>query len=747
MSQKTYLTILKAGVWLTFLSFFLTFKAFLFPFITSKQVYFNILIEVLFVVWLAFIIKYPGYAKRVVTEPSKITVGLVAFFLALLLSTIFSIDFNLSFWGDTERMLGWFHLVHFLVFYLIVITVMRSWKDWKIVFIISLVSAVIISIYGLTGIHYSTIGNTAYVSGLLIFNFYFAFLLFFKEKHKGLRWIYLISVPIMLLEFKKANTSGAIVGLGFSMIVLFLLLALLAKNKKVKIYTFSLFLIFVIATTFIFANKDSDFVKNNSVLKVANQISFQKNTFQTRLISWRAAGKEFKNNPILGIGHGNYAVIFDKHFDPKFYGFTRVETYFDRAHNNLIDIVATAGLVGLLSYLSIFVFTAYCLIKVFRDNKISLIEFSLIFSLFVAYFVQNLVVFDSLVTYISLMITLGYVYFLSEGKQEEVAKDENLNNKEIYTFVIVGAIALAIIYQYNVKPIKMFAGTIQGQLAQNKGITETVETYKKALSYNTVLDRDSKASLINLISPSLAALKSIDPREAEEIIEYVVKLAEENVAYNPKDSLMQLQLAFVTDTAARFYAGNPDRFYFYADRSLEAIEKSAEASPGRIHIYYTKAQVYITRGEYEKAVEELKYAVTLNPDYSDSYCHLARVYLAIDNKIEGYRTMDQCVDLGGVENLKSANYIKNIANYYVSISERIAKGTYPADNLESNTSRLLKLYKRITELEEDNPKAWVSLAKLYADTGQKDRAISAARKAAELDSSLEGAVEEFIRGL
>ncbi|MCG2701058.1 hypothetical protein L6267_02745, partial [Candidatus Parcubacteria bacterium] len=64
MPQKIYLTILKSGIYLSFISVFLVFKNLLFPFITSKQISFNILIEALFVIWFAFIIKYPEYRPK-----------------------------------------------------------------------------------------------------------------------------------------------------------------------------------------------------------------------------------------------------------------------------------------------------------------------------------------------------------------------------------------------------------------------------------------------------------------------------------------------------------------------------------------------------------------------------------------------------------------------------------------------------------------------------------------------------------
>ena len=79
-------------------------------------------------------------------------------------------------------------------------------------------------------------------------------------------------------------------------------------------------------------------------------------TLNTRLISYQSAAQYLIDHPqtlFFGVGHGNYALIFNKYFNPKFYNYDRVGTYFDRAHNNLIDIVTTTGILGLLTYLSI----------------------------------------------------------------------------------------------------------------------------------------------------------------------------------------------------------------------------------------------------------------------------------------------------------------------------------------------------------------------------------------------------------
>src|SRR5574344_1241989 len=100
MSQPWYRFILKLGTYASLASLFLLNKHFYFPYITSKQLYFNILIEVLAVIWVAYLWKYPADRPK----KSWITRGWLAYLAVVLLTCFTGIDFNLSFWGDLERM-------------------------------------------------------------------------------------------------------------------------------------------------------------------------------------------------------------------------------------------------------------------------------------------------------------------------------------------------------------------------------------------------------------------------------------------------------------------------------------------------------------------------------------------------------------------------------------------------------------------------------------------------------------------
>ncbi len=737
MSQKIYLTILKIGVVLGFFSVFLVFSDLLFPYITSKQIYFNVLIELLTIFWLVFILKYPSYNPFNKKNKSLITFGLVAYFVAILLSSIFGVDFNLSYWGDVERMLGFFHLAHFLIFYLIIITVFKTWRDWQVLFLISVGCAIFISIIGIAGNPYSRLGNTAYMAGYLIFNIYFCFILFAKEKIKNLKWIYLLPLLVMIPAFVRADSSGAYVGLGFSIMVLFFLAGALAKNKNIKIVTWSILGIMIVFVGVLFLARNTEMAQNNPIFQPIKEISFQKNTFQTRLISWRAAFRDFPSHPMFGTGYGNYAITFDKYFDPIFYSYTASETFFDRAHNNIIDILSTTGTLGLLTYLSIFVFVLIYLIKGYRSGRIKSLDFIIVFSLITAYFVQNLAVFDSLVTYISLMVLLGYVYWLynyNENEEEgNIESDKGLDNQEIFTFIIFGFIALLIVYQYNVKPIRMLRGTIAGQMEINQGNTDGMyKAYQDALSIGTPLDRDSRTSLIRAIVSNPTLLSNVSPKKATEILEYTIEQSEINLEYNQSDSLNLLLHAQLLDLAAKFNRSNVDKFVFYSDQSLEIVNRALESSPGRVNIYFFLSQVYITRNQLEDAIEAMRYAVSLNPDYIVSTCQLAKTLFLFNDEENAYKEMDKCLSKGGIGQITTKSLAVKLLNHYTELGD---------------SEKVLLLYQSLTRIDGGDTQVWISMAQFYKEMGDKENAIKSAQKAADLDPSLQGSVDAFVNGL
>ncbi len=733
MSDSKLAQIVRYGLFLALPIVLFSFKSLLFPYITSKQLFFNILIEILVAFWLTLVIKFPAW------RPKKFLVsgGLFAYILVILASCFFSVDPQLSFWGDAERMLSFFHIFHFFLFYLMLITVFQTRKDWRQLLAVSVGFASLVSFIGLVGQNrYSTIGNTAYVSGYLIFNIYFAALLFLWSK-KGWQKGLLVALAILMgWQFIRMKTSGAIIGLGASVMLMVLIGAFLSANKKFKVWLLSAFAVLAALVIFVFSSQQADWFQSRPYLK---NLTFAKNTFQTRLISWRGAIAEFPEHPVIGTGFGTYAITFDKTFDPKFYDYTRSETYFDRAHNNLLDILSTTGALGLITYLSVFIFALYYLYiiakrKGFRlgrdENGKDNFQTLLLLGLMAAYFIQNLAIFDSLVTYIGAFILLGYIYFLyHEGRdQESEPKMRAINGPRLLAVLLVLAFIAA--YQANLKPWRTFAMSIDSYVLLAQGhVDEALDNYGNTFKNNTPLDRDGRISLVSFVNGNADSLRELPGEQALRLAEYSIELARQNLALNPQDSLMALQLAQAYDVAAQLSYEDPSKFDILSAAALEAIDTSIASSPRRIPPYFVKAKIQFTRGETQAALETVRYGVSLNENYPDGHCLLGRFAWSLNQKDEAYEQMSTCLDLSGTT--------------YASMETLDAMMSEYLDNKDYD--KLMNMAELIIRDRDKSASVLAEMAKLYYLVGDNEKAQETAREAIALDSSVATSLEAILQ--
>ncbi|MDD3285488.1 MAG: O-antigen ligase family protein [Patescibacteria group bacterium] len=733
MSAKIYQRILQVGVFVSLGVIFLLFGNLLFPYISSKQLVFNALIELLLPFWLVLVWKFPDFRP----QKSLITWGLIAYLAAILLSAFTGVDFNLSFWGDVERLLGVFHVFHFFIFYLYLITAFRNREDWYWLLSASVLAATVEAIIIVRGAAIGTIGNTAYVSGYMLFNLYFAVILLLRTHWKW-QWPFYGAIILMLIAFFKADTSGAIVGLAGSLALLLLLFGLLALKKGVRRFSWLALIVAVTGVIVLFSQYQQPWFKANPIL---HDLSFNKNTFQTRRLSWEGAARDFHLHPWLGTGFGNYAIIFDRQFDPSFFNYALTETYFDRAHNNLIDIVSTAGLIGLLAYLAIFIAAAWDWYATLRrrggrilpgKDGMPVRELLVVAALLAAYFVQNLAVFDSLATYMGLMIALAYLVFSAQTEKDmDTDAPVRLSSFGEGSVLLLSMILMVIsVILFTVRPWQMLNRVISGYsyIAQNQ-VSSGFLAYRQAFAAATPLDRDGRTTLINIIVNNPTIFTKLPDEQVQPALEFAASMAEKNLAYNPDDSLAQMQAAQLYDIISRYYSNEPSVFKDYSDKALAAIQHSLASSPRRIPVYFILAQVQANRGDLPAVEQALRTAESLNPDYIETACQLGNYYFLVENSVY-QEYIDRCLDKGG--NSAMPNVLQAAIEHYL------------ADN---DSARLLSAYRLLAQKGSTDALMYVNLAKAELAAGNIQAALQAAIQAADIDSSLRPAVQAFLKGI
>jgi O-antigen ligase len=434
----------------------------LFPFIGGKDYFLRYAVElglIALILWWAFEAKAGEMKRAFVTAYKKPLVKAVTIFVAaFILACLFALDMHAAFWSNYERGEGGFQMLHYFAFFMLLVILFQSEEDWRNIFKFSLIASVFMIGYGvIANLGYSnfvspyaggtaptglwdklvsgrfegTLGNPAYVAPYLMFSMFFAAYLWLSEKISNKlttwkAWLYGISIVISLIFFWLSQTRGAFIGLIAGIFVMIVYLAF-AGTKKIRKWSIVLLGIMIVLGVIGFTIRNNPTVQNIPGARLL-QISLSDSSAQTRLWVWGEAWKGFLERPVFGWGPENFTAVFDKYFDPRFFiPGQQTETWFDRAHSVYFDYLVETGIIGLLSYLAIFLVLA---VEFFRRRKSRIaaaieqhktahvLEDALMLGIPVAYLVQGIAIFDVLPMYINVFLFLAFAnYYLNRHER------------------------------------------------------------------------------------------------------------------------------------------------------------------------------------------------------------------------------------------------------------------------------------------------------------------------------------------
>ena len=137
--------------------------------------------------------------------------------------------------------------------------------------------------------------------------------------------------------FYLTKTRGAYLGLFVGVVILALGVILKTSGKKRRLVTSCLILFLMLSSGLFLVQKD----------RILESVG-------GRIVSWEISWNAFKERPLLGWGPENYILAFAKHYQPEFSDVEK--NWFDKAHNILWEYAVGAGILGLLSFLSVLYF-------------------------------------------------------------------------------------------------------------------------------------------------------------------------------------------------------------------------------------------------------------------------------------------------------------------------------------------------------------------------------------------------------
>lgn len=703
-TQRFYLNAVRAFIFITLFSPLVISGEFYFPFIVVKTIFFQIAVECA----LFFYILLCVSDSRYVPKFDALAKSLCAFFSVYVLASMLGMDPARSFLGTYERMLGVVNLTHFIIFFFIVKSVFTTGKDWLVLLRVFLGVSVLLSLYGVLqkiGSTWSfvyhanidridaTIGNSAFVAGYLIFALFFALLILAKDTNAYSRYFAFFSLALntVIIYFTGTRAAVLALGMGFALLCAAYLFKkdIPAQTKKNTILSFAGVVVFILVAVFLLAGKEGAV----QYYKRFTSISLSDATVKTRILAAKSSWEGFMAHPLLGWGPENYNLVFDKYYNPKIYP---MENWFDHAHNIFFDIATTMGVAGLAAYFFLIGHLVWKGISRLRSQKEEFWVGMLIAVLVVTYFIQNLFVFDSLVTYLPLMLVLafasaGFPLSLASPAKQKDGKEKKNSNPSFRIAVMSLPVLILVMYFSSIRPALGSYFTVQALKAEDASADEAIANFSTAIGYSSFGRHEIRGKIIDYTVSYLYHNQNSREEDGKKLAVYTMQEMEKTIQEAPLDFR---------------------NYLYYADYL------------GQERDVLGKAGVDALR----RADDLLKMAQPLGPDKQILYLQWARI------------------KLGQGDYTGALAFLKKLEQMTPGLLEVQIKSAYAYSKL-GEPQNALPIYYALLSRQGLVVQDYIEIAVGLAGAGDKKGAIAAAQKIMELDPTMKEKAQNFISSL
>ena len=211
------------------------------------------------------------------------------------------------------------------------------------------------------------------------------------------------------------------------------------KLKKITL-RLSLVLVIVIGTIFIFNSYDSSSAFKKQAQKITN---FKYGTVKDRLVLWNKSIEMFKESPLTGKGLASWKVHILRFGNNELRSEDNT-TYYQRPHNDYIWILCEVGILGLVSYMIIFLVVVVMVLKLLQSDTDSKLKYFLIAQLF--FFISYLSIsffsfpFDRIEHMTLLAINIGII----STQYDAIITSTKIKNRPLQRIFFIGFLMLSL---------------------------------------------------------------------------------------------------------------------------------------------------------------------------------------------------------------------------------------------------------------------------------------------------------------
>lgn len=638
-----------------------------FPFISGKAFYFRILVELAFFGWVLLAFLEPAYRPKI----SPLSVGITIFTFVVLIADIAGVNPLRSLWSNFERMEGWLAIVHLWAFFVIASNVFgnsqESKKYWHGWFNASLFFASIVAIYGLVQlwggavIHQgstridASLGNAAYMAVYMLIHVFVAGYMFFVTRKKDissnyiLSWVYAVLFLVFSFLVFETQTRGTILGLIGGIVLALTVYAVFGRNEtnNNRMIAMGGIVLIIVAGIVFWSYRDSNFVKNSELLNRLATISWNDTKTQARGYVWPMAIKGFTERPVLGWGQENFNYIFNTNYHPKMWN---QEQWFDRAHSVFLDWLVAGGLLGFLSYISLYIIL---FIAIWR-SPLGIDKKSVLTGLVSAYAVHNIFVFDNIASYVFFFAVMAFVDSLAEKEPRRlfytISASRDLANYIAFPIILIAFVF--VLYFFNIRYIQSGSRLIQAMRICANGKADTA-VFDSSLGTNVYgAKQEIREQLLFCVPSVLGGAYNQETKQA--FFGLALRELDAQIKDTPLDARAYVIGGSFLNNINQFATAEP------------LLEKALELSPNKQSIAFQLANTYINIDKMDRALEVLKKAYEDAPEYVEAKMSYAIVLVASGKGVEAKKIF--AGDMSVLENERIADAYASAKDFQSAIS-------------------------------------------------------------------------------
>jgi O-antigen ligase/Flp pilus assembly protein TadD len=541
----------------------------------------------------------------------------------------------------------------------------------------------------------------------------------------------------------QTQTRGALVGFAGSLLLLSGIYLWVGPSRRWRLVCGGMILFVILAPAVVLINRGSTWVRNHPTLLRYTMLSSQDATAEVRLMAWKASTHAILDRPLLGWGPENFKNAFDLHFPGEIYHSLLGEVWEDRAHNLVMDVGVTTGMVGLALYLGlhgliiVFLWRHWVRTKDFADSL-------MLAALLVAYFVQGLFTFDTINSDVIRLLILAYIAYLygETGNRTGIARPHIPARSAISWrgWVSVGAAAaiMPIAWSYAVsQPFSSNRLVRQAHVAEHVLDSQTrtprlvfndalMRLFEEADSYRITGWNDLHELAANYAF-EVAQTPYIPAGQKVRAVRMGVDFLEESIRNQPANARNYLyQASLVNGTSDLVAKTDPGLAKSLAENVLVRLEQAETLSPTRPQVHFEKSKALLFLGRNDERIQEFAKGVALCPAIKEPHLDLVTLYIAAGR--------DEAA-AAEWKNIKARGFPLTAADY-----DRVL-AAYGAGK---KFAPMVELYKEQLTRTQGDADILAHLASIYREMGEIELARQTAMQAASLSPKIAGELQSFL---